>query len=49
MDNSHKGNESQKGKDERSFDGRANFQADDNIEQLLDSHFEKYGISKQEV
>ena len=36
-------------KDERKFDGRANFPADDDIEALLDAHFEKYGITKQEI
>lgn len=35
--------------EERQFDGRANFQADDNIESLLDEHFEKFGISKDEI
>ena len=34
---------------ERKFDGRANFDVDDGIESLLDSHFEKFSISKQEV
>ena len=38
--------ESQK---ERQFDGRANFQADDEIEVLLERHFEKYNISKTEI
>ena len=38
-----------KEKNERVFDGRANFQADDSIEVLLDSHFERYNISKQEI
>ncbi|MBW1741914.1 MAG: class I SAM-dependent methyltransferase [Deltaproteobacteria bacterium] len=36
-------------KDERDFDGRAKFAADDDIEALLESHFEKYNISKQEI
>ena len=35
--------------DERKFDGRANFKVDDNVETLLDAHFEKYDIKKQEV
>lgn len=35
--------------DERQFDGRANFQMDDDIENLLDQHFEKYNISKNEI
>ena len=34
---------------ERKFDGRVNFKTDDNIEALLDSHFENYNISKQEI
>lgn len=34
---------------ERQFDGRKNFAADDSIESLLDAHFEKFGISKQEI
>jgi hypothetical protein len=38
-----------KDSEERKFDGRTNFQVDDNIEELLDAHFEKYGISKQEI
>ena len=40
-------NAENKSLDEREFDGRANFSADDNIETLLDAHFEKYNISKQ--
>lgn len=35
--------------DERKFDGRANFPTDDNIEGLLNKHFEKFNISKQEI
>ncbi len=34
---------------ERQFDGRANFPADDDIEILLEQHFEKYNISKTEI
>ena len=34
---------------ERQFDGRANFKFDDEIEVLLDTHFEKYNISKLEI
>lgn len=34
---------------QREFDGRKNFAADDNIEQLLDEHFEKYQINKLEI
>jgi hypothetical protein len=33
----------------RAFDGRANFRADDDIEGLLDRHFERFGLSHQEV
>ncbi|MDD5473263.1 MAG: macrocin O-methyltransferase [Candidatus Methanoperedens sp.] len=36
-------------KDERQFDGRANYKADDEIEILLDAHFEKYNVSKREI
>lgn len=39
----------QKVQDERKFDGRANFPADDDIEGLLDIHFERYNISKREI
>ncbi|MGO9117091.1 MAG: TylF/MycF/NovP-related O-methyltransferase [Desulfomonilaceae bacterium] len=35
--------------DERHFDGRANFQADDCVETLLDAHFEKFNVTKQEI
>jgi Macrocin-O-methyltransferase (TylF) len=35
--------------DEKAFDGRANFPADDHIEQLLDAHFERFGVSKREI
>jgi hypothetical protein len=35
--------------DERQFDGRANFATDDEIEALLETHFEKYSISKREI
>lgn len=35
--------------DERKFDARTNFPTDDDIEALLDVHFEKYNISKQEI
>ena len=34
---------------ERKFDGRVNFQSDDKIERLLNEHFEKFKISKQEI
>ncbi len=42
-------NENKSADKERQFDGRQNFGADDNIEALLDGHFEKYNISKQEI
>ncbi len=35
--------------DERKFDGRANFPADNQIELLLDEHFERFNISKLEI
>lgn len=35
--------------DERAFDGRIKHAADAEIEQLLDAHFERYAISKQEI
>lgn len=35
--------------DERKFDGRANFSFDDEIENALAEHFEKFGLSQQEV
>jgi hypothetical protein len=34
---------------EREFDGRLNFNADDNIEALLEDHFKKYEVAKSEV
>ena len=34
---------------ERKFDGRANFAADNNIEEMLEQHFEKFDISKIEI
>lgn len=34
---------------QRSYDGRANYTADDDIERKLDAHFEKYSISKREL
>lgn len=37
------------GGDEREFDGRSNFPEDNVIERLLDQHFEKYSISKNEI
>jgi hypothetical protein len=39
------------GKDiiERKFDGRKNFQKDDDIEQIIDKHFERFNITKQEI
>jgi len=35
--------------DERTFDGRKNFGADDSIEDQLEAHFEKFNISKTEI
>lgn len=35
--------------EERKFDGRLNFRVDDDIEGLLDEHFERFNISKQEI
>jgi len=35
--------------EERKFDGRANFKADDEIEALLDAHFKKFNITKEEI
>lgn len=34
---------------EREFDGRARFAADDEVECLLEKHFDRFGISKQEI
>lgn len=34
---------------DRKFDGRVNYPSDDNIEVLLEEHFEKYNISKLEI
>lgn len=34
---------------EKAFDGRANWQADDDIERMLEDHFEKYDISRREI
>jgi hypothetical protein len=34
---------------EKIFDGRRNFAADDEIERMLEEHFEKYEISKREI
>jgi hypothetical protein len=39
----------EKNYDERQYDGRANFSADDEIELLLDNHFDKYNITKREI
>jgi len=35
--------------EERVFDGRKNFTADDEIERMLEEHFEKFDISKREI
>lgn len=34
---------------QRQFDGRDNFAADDSIESLLNEHFDKFNISKEEI
>ena len=34
---------------ERVFDGRKNFAADDDVERMLEEHFEKFEISKREI
>lgn len=34
---------------ERQFDGRKNFAADNDIEQMLEDHFNKYDISRREI
>lgn len=38
-----------KTEDERAFDGRRNFSADDQVEKRLEEHFERFGISKREI
>jgi len=38
-----------KAHDERQFDGRVNFMADNEIEALLEAHFDKFNISKLEI
>lgn len=38
-----------KKKDQKVFDGRANFPADDHVETMLEGHFEKFNISKKEI
>jgi hypothetical protein len=35
--------------DERAFDGRKNFAQDNNIEAMLDEHFERFNISNREI
>ena len=34
---------------QREYDGRANFQVDDDIEALLEGHFEKYNVTRREI
>ena len=34
---------------ERLFDGRKNFPADDQIEHMLEAHFERFQVSRREV
>jgi Macrocin-O-methyltransferase (TylF) len=41
--------ENERNKEQRQYDGRANFGADDNIEALLDAHFERHEVSKREI
>ena len=36
-------------KDQRQYDGRASFRQDDDIEGLLEQHFEQFGISRREI
>jgi len=36
-------------KDQRKYDGRASFSEDDEIEKLLDEHFERYNVEKREI
>lgn len=36
-------------KNQRQYDGRANFTADDDIEGRLEAHFERHGISRREI
>lgn len=36
-------------KEQRQYDGRANFRADDDIEALLEEHFERHGVTKREI
>src|SRR5262245_14889605 len=39
----------QRQKDQRVYDGRANFAADDAIEQLLEAHWTRFDISRREI
>lgn len=41
--------ENERKKDQRQYDGRASFKADDEIEVLLEEHFEKFNISRREI
>jgi hypothetical protein len=41
--------ESVREKDQRAYDGRANFKADDDIEGQLEEHFERHGVTKREI
>jgi hypothetical protein len=36
-------------KDQRQYDGRASYQADDEIEAMLDAHFERFNIDRREI
>jgi hypothetical protein len=39
----------QKATDQRKFDGRANYAPDDEVERLLQAHFDRYSVSALEV
>jgi len=36
-------------KDQRQYDGRASFRADDEIEELLEAHFERFDVTRREI
>jgi hypothetical protein len=36
-------------RDQRQYDGRASFRQDDEIETLLEAHFERFGITRREI
>jgi hypothetical protein len=41
--------ESVRNKDQRQYDGRANYQSDDEIEIMLENHFDKFGVTRREI